>query len=57
MTSTHDGHGYWLVAADGGVFCFGNAGYHGSTGNIHLNRPVVGIAATPNGRWLLARRL
>ena len=40
--------GYWLVAADGGVFTF-NSPFYGSTGAIHLNRPVVGMAATLNG--------
>ncbi|MHB1930657.1 MAG: hypothetical protein ACYCUG_14790, partial [Acidimicrobiales bacterium] len=40
--------GYWLVAADGGVFAF-NAPFLGSTGNIHLNKPVVGMAPTLNG--------
>ena len=34
--------GYWLVAGDGGIFSFG-APFLGSTGAIHLNRPVVGI--------------
>jgi hypothetical protein len=34
--------GYWLVAADGGVFSF-NAPFYGSTGNIHLNQAIVGI--------------
>ena len=30
--------------------------FYGSTGNIHLNKPVVGMAATPsgNGYWLVA---
>ncbi len=48
--------GYWLVAADGGIFTFGNAGYFGSTGGIRLNQPIVGMAATPDGRgyWLVA---
>ncbi len=48
--------GYWLVASDGGIFTFGGAGFHGSTGNIALNQPVVGMAATPtgNGYWLVA---
>jgi hypothetical protein len=48
--------GYWLVAADGGVFAFGDARFHGSTAAIDLNAPVVGIAATPSGRgyWLVA---
>jgi hypothetical protein len=38
------------------VFSFGDASFHGSTGNVHLNKPVVGMAATPDGRgyWLVA---
>ena len=53
---TATGHGYWLVAADGGVFSFGDARFHGSTGNVHLNAPVVGMAATRSGHgyWLVA---
>jgi hypothetical protein len=31
MAATPDGGGYWLVAADGGIFAFGDAGFHGST--------------------------
>ena len=48
--------GYWQVGADGGVFAFGNAGFYGSTGSLRLNRPVVGMAATPDhrGYWLVA---
>ena len=49
------GSGYWLVAADGGMFPFGpGAGGYGSTGGIRLNAPIVGMAATPDGRgyWL-----
>ncbi len=47
---------YWLVASDGGIFAFGGAPFYGSTGNIALNRPVVGMAPTPNsgGYWLVA---
>jgi hypothetical protein len=45
MASSIDGGGYLLVAADGGVFTFGDAAFFGSTGGIHLNRPIVGIAA------------
>jgi hypothetical protein len=49
------GGGYWLDAADGGVFSFGNATYYGSMGGKHLNAPVVAMAATPDGRgyWLV----
>ena len=56
MTSTVSGQGYWLVAADGGIFAFGDAAFYGSTGSIHLNSPIVGMAATPSGRgyWLVA---
>jgi hypothetical protein len=56
MAATPDGAGYWLVASDGGIFAFGDAGFHGSTGSIHLSQPVVGMAANPdgNGYWLVA---
>jgi streptogramin lyase len=49
--------GYWLGAADGGIFTFGSgAGFFGSTGSIKLNKPIVGMAATPDsaGYWLVA---
>jgi hypothetical protein len=48
--------GYWLAASDGGIFTYGNAQFYGSTGNIHLNQPIVGMAATPDGKgyWLVA---
>ena len=47
---------YWLVASDGGVFSFGGAGYYGSTGNLVLNQPIVGMAGTADSRgyWLAA---
>jgi hypothetical protein len=50
------GSGYWLVASDGGIFSFGDARFFGSTGAIRLNRPIVGMSATPSGRgyWLVA---
>ena len=51
---TPPGRGYWLVASDGGVFSFGDAAFHGGTGGQHLNRPIVGMAATPDGLGLLA---
>jgi hypothetical protein len=45
-----------LVATDGGVFSFGGAGFFGSTGNITLNKPIVGMAGTADslGYWLVA---
>ena len=56
MAATPSGHGYWLVASDGGIFSYGDATFWGSTGSIHLNQPVVGMAATPSGHgyWLVA---
>ena len=49
-------HGYWLAGGDGGIFSFGAAHFHGSTGNLVLQRPVVGITPTTdtNGYWLAA---
>ena len=41
--------GYWEVASDGGIFAF-NAPFLGSTGNIALTKPVVGMQATANGQ-------
>jgi len=48
--------GYWLVGTDGGIFSYGAAKFLGSTGNIKLNQPVVGMASTPDGRgyWMVA---
>ena len=47
MASTPSGHGYWLVASDGGIFNYGDASFYGSAGAVHLNRPVVAISVTP----------
>ncbi|HSS11318.1 MAG TPA: serine hydrolase, partial [Acidimicrobiales bacterium] len=50
------GGGYWLVAADGGVFTFGDAPFLGSLGGLRLNQPIVGMAAAAGGAgyWLVA---
>ena len=40
---------YWLAASDGGIFSFGGAPFYGSTGGTVLNKPVVGMAASPGG--------
>jgi hypothetical protein len=47
---------YWLVASNGGVFSFGGAAFYGSTGGVTLDKPIVGMAASPDGRgyWLVA---
>ena len=48
--------GYWLASADGGVYAVGDAGFYGSLGALHLQGPIVAMAATPDGRgyWLAA---
>ena len=50
------GHGYWLVASDGGIFNYGDAGFDGSAGSIALDKPDRRHAATPGGGgyWLVA---
>ena len=45
MAVTPDGGGYWMVAADGGIFAFGDAKFFGSMGGKPLNAPIVGMAA------------
>jgi hypothetical protein len=54
VASAHEGA--WLVATDGAVFGLCGAGFYGSMGGTPLNKPVVGIAATPDGKgyWLVA---
>jgi hypothetical protein len=46
---TYQSPGYWTVASDGGIFSFGGAPFFGSMGGKPLNKPVVGMAATPTG--------
>ncbi|HEV3265100.1 MAG TPA: hypothetical protein VG014_06230 [Acidimicrobiales bacterium] len=55
-TSAPNATGYWEVASDGGIFSFGGASFHGSTGGFPLNRPIVGMASNPShrGYWLVA---
>jgi hypothetical protein len=49
--------GYRFAASDGGIFTYGNLPFCGSTGGIHINQPVVGIANTADagGYWTVAR--
>ncbi len=56
MAPDATGHGYWIAGDDGGVFTYGDAGFHGSMGGTRLNSAVVGMAATPDalGYWLVA---
>ncbi|MGH9073360.1 MAG: polysaccharide deacetylase family protein, partial [Acidimicrobiales bacterium] len=56
MAATPDGRGYWLAAADGGVFTYGDARFYGSAGATPFLGAMAGIARTPDGRgyWLAA---
>jgi predicted lipoprotein with Yx(FWY)xxD motif len=56
IAATPDGHGYWMVSRDGGVFTFGDAGFFGSMGGKALAAPIVAMAPTPSGHgyWLVA---
>jgi len=50
------GPGTWVAAADGGVFSFGDAHFHGSTGALQLARPVRSMTAAQDGQgyWMVA---
>ncbi len=45
---------YWMDSSNGAVLAFGGAGSYGSASGLHLNKPVVGMAPTPDGKgyWL-----
>jgi len=48
------GAGYWLVTSTGQVYAYGGANNYGGLGGQHLNKPIVGMASTPDGGgyWL-----
>jgi hypothetical protein len=48
MASTPSGHGYWLVAGDGGVFTFGDAHFYGSAAG-YAPSGVVDVAPSRTG--------
>ena len=56
MAATPDGKGYWLVASDGGIFSYGDAGFYGSAASVP-GQDIVGMAATPDGLGLLGGQL
>ncbi len=47
---------YSFGVSDRGVSNYGDAAFYGSTGGTTLNKPIVGMAATPDGKgyWLVA---
>src|SRR3546814_14941276 len=55
MAPTPTGSGYWLVAADGGIFTFGEARFRGSSGGHARPHPIVAMQADDSGRgyWLV----
>ena len=57
-TTTSAGNGYWLVASDGGIFNFGDAGFFGSDGR-HTTQQADrrhGVDDRRQGYWLVASR-
>jgi murein DD-endopeptidase MepM/ murein hydrolase activator NlpD len=48
--------GYWSTTADGSVYAFGGAPYHGGMGGQPLAKPVIGMTTTSDGGgyWQLA---
>jgi hypothetical protein len=56
ITPSHDGRGYFLVAADGGVFTFGDAKFEGSCpshGGCSSGVAAMMTDGTGNGYWLV----
>jgi len=53
MAASSGGLGYWLVAADGGIFTFGDAPFSGSAGSDSLGHSVVAVApgTTAGSYW------
>ena len=45
MATTPTGRGYWLVAADGGMFAFCDAVFGGSAGAVRLAAPATAMAS------------
>jgi hypothetical protein len=50
MAPTPTGNGYWLVAADGGVFTMGDATFFGSTAGQPVGAPATAIDNTSDGQ-------
>ncbi len=54
---TSTGKGYYMVGADGGVFTFGDAVFHGSVPQVldgrKLQAPIVSIEVEDTGYWMV----
>ena len=48
------GPGYWIVTSTGRVYAYGGASNYGGMIGRHLDKPIVGIASSPDGKgyWL-----
>jgi 3D (Asp-Asp-Asp) domain-containing protein len=57
MASSPTGNGYWLAAADGGLFNFGDATFHGSAAPQPSSVRVDAVTASPtaSGYWMATR--
>lgn len=55
--SNPHGSGYWMVAADGAIYSFGDAQYHGRA-TTEQDTPAVDLEPTPTGRgyWVIDAR-
>jgi hypothetical protein len=55
LAATPAGRGYWMVGADGGVFAFGDAPFHGAPAG-QLRSPAIHLEPTPSGKgyWVLS---
>jgi hypothetical protein len=51
------GSGYWVATANGSIYSFGDAGYHGGMAGRPLAAPITGAESTAsgNGYWELGR--
>jgi hypothetical protein len=58
MAATPGAGGYWLVAADGGVFNFGDARFLGSRGSVDPLDTYLAILPVNGGSgyWLVGER-
>jgi hypothetical protein len=54
VSPTANGAGYWLVAADGGIFAF-DAPFRGSMGSTPLTLPVIGMVRFGTGYLMVAQ--
>jgi hypothetical protein len=58
MAATPTGKGYWLVASDGGIFSFGDAGFFGSPAGQDLHAWFVAVAPAAGGAgyWVVGQQ-